>query len=226
MPTDTFNNLPKEKRNHIMHTAFEEFAENSYHAASISKIVRKSDISKGSFYQYFDNKQAFYRYLVETATDEKLNTIHKLPAPDPSSDLFDYMRWQFFAQVLFELHQPNLAKILYRAFIEEIPFPDMTEELRRRGTTQFFKQLLSQGILHSNVSPWVDPDVAAFITEVVFYQFGRYFIDRLKLTEEDLSNDSFFEREDAQALLSNLMDILEAGMKRNPDQQDNFLKQT
>lgn len=226
MPTNTFNNLPKEKRNHIMRVASEEFAKNAYPAASISKIVRLADISKGSFYQYFDSKSAFYRHLVEMATDEKLNTIQKLPAPDPSSDLFEYMRWQFFAQVLFELHQPNLAKILYRAFIEDIPFPDMTEELRRRGTTQFFKQLLSQGILHGNVAPWVDPDVGAFITEVIFYQFGRYFIDRLKLTEEDLSNESFFERQDAQALLNNLMDILEAGLKRNPDQQNNFLNKT
>ena len=226
MPKDTFNNLPDKKREHIMRIAVEDFAENTYHAASISKIVRKADIAKGSFYQYFEDKKAFYRYLVEMATEEKLNIVQKLPAPIPTSGLFDYMRWQFHAQVIFELHRPYLAKILYRAFIEEIPFPDMTEELRRRGTTQFFKQLFSQGILHGKVAPWVDPDVAGFLTEVIFYQFGKYFIERLELTKEDLLDDTIFERQDAQALLSNLMDILEAGMKREPDQRDNFLNQT
>jgi TetR/AcrR family transcriptional regulator len=226
MPKDTFHNLLDEKRDRIMLIAVEEFAENTYHAASISKIVRKAGIAKGSFYQYFEDKKAFYRYLVEMATEEKLNIVQQLPAPDPSSGLFDYMRWQFLAQVVFELQRPHLAKILYRAFIEEIPFPDITEELRRRGTTQFFKQLFSQGILHGKVAPWVDPDVAGFLTEVIFYQFGKYFIERLKLTKEDFLDETFFDRQDAQALLSNLMDIIEAGMKREPDQLDNFLNQT
>lgn len=223
MPKDTFNNLPDEKRDLIMQIALVEFSNNSYTAASISRIVRKANIAKGSFYQYFEDKKTFYRYLVRIATEEKLTVIQKLPAPDPASGLFDYLRWQFLAQVLFELERPQLAKILYRAFIEEVPFPEITEELRRRGTTQFFKQLFSQGILHGKVAPWVDPDVAGFLTEVIFYQFGKYYIDRLNLTKADLQDGTIFERQDSQALLSNLMDILEAGMKRDPDQRENFL---
>jgi AcrR family transcriptional regulator len=225
MPIETFNNLPDAKRERIVEAAIEEFADHSYQAASISNIVRKAEIAKGSFYQYFEDKRSFYRFLVEFATEEKLKILNELPTPDPSSDLFGYLRWQFLVQVHFELHQPRLAEILYRAFIEEIPFPDMTEELRRRGTTQFFKQLLTQGIIHGSVSPWVDPDVAAFITEVVFYQFGKYFIERLQLTKNAFSNTSIFENQEAQDLLSNLMDILEAGMKRNPLQQKQFMGQ-
>jgi len=225
MATDTFNNLPASKRERIMHIAMDEFAENSYQAASVSKIVRKAGIAKGSFYQYFEDKRAFYRYLIEVGTQEKLKLIKSLPAPNPNSDLFVYMRWQFLAQVYFELQQPQLAKVLYRAFIEDVPFPDMNEELQRRGTTQFFKQLLSQGIIHGSVSPFVDPDVAAFITEVIFYQFGRYFIDRLGLTDDSFTDSSILDNPEAQALLNNLMDILEAGMKRNPEQRHRFTDQ-
>lgn len=225
MLKETFNNLPDAKRKRILACAIDEFSENSYQEASISNIVRKAEIAKGSFYQYFDDKKAFYRYLVELASKEKLKIINTLPTPGSNSDLFGYMRWQFLAQVYFELHRPQLAKILYRAFIEDIPFPDMSEELRRRGTTQFFKQLLTQGIIHGSVSPWVDPDVAAFITEVIFYQFGKYFIERLQLTENVFSDRSIFENQEAQQLLSNLMDILEAGMKRNPQQQNQFMGQ-
>lgn len=223
MPKDTFNNLPESKRNLILEFAIDEFANHSYQAASISNMVRKANIAKGSFYQYFEDKQTFYRYLVEFATEEKLKILNALPAPDPSSDLFGYLRWQFLAQVHFELHQPQLARLLYRAFIEEIPFPDMSEELRRRGTTQFFKQLLSQGILHGTVTPWVDPDVSAFMIEVIFYQFGKYFIDRLQLTENTFSDHSIIENQEAQDLLSNLMDILEAGIKRDPEQRNQFM---
>jgi len=225
MPKDTFNNLPTDKRNQILDLAIEEFAAHPYKVASISNIVRKAGIAKGSFYQYFEDKQALYRYLVEISTDEKLKLVKDIPTPDHSTGLFGYMRWQFLSEVLFEIRHPRMAQIAYRAFIEGVEFPEMREELRRRGTTQFFKQLISQGIVHGDVAAWVDPDVAAFLMEVIFYQFGKYFIERLGLTEDDFINMSILENEEAQHLMNNLMDILEAGMKTDAHQRQNLFKQ-
>ena len=219
MPKDTFNNLPEEKRRQILDIAIKEFAAHPYNVASISEIVRKAGIAKGSIYQYFENKKELYRYLVKLSSDEKLKLIKDLPAPDHSSGLFGYMRWQFLSEVYFEIHHPDMAQIAFRAFVEGDPFPEMTDELRRRGTTQFFKQLVSQGIMHGEVLPYVDPDVAAFIMEGIFYQFGRYFIKRLNLTEQDFIDRKIYDDPEAQQLLSNLMDILEAGMKQDPEQR-------
>ena len=53
MPKQTFLNLPEEKRNTIINIAIEEFAEYGLENASTNRIVAKSGISKGSFYQYF-----------------------------------------------------------------------------------------------------------------------------------------------------------------------------
>jgi hypothetical protein len=94
----------------------------------------------------------------------------------------------------------------------------MTEELRRRGTTQFFKQLITQGLLHGDVAPGVDPDMAAFVLESLYYQFGKYLIQRLELTEKDFKDDHFYTSEKVQQLLDNLMEIVELGMKRDPIQ--------
>ena len=219
MPTDTFNNLPEQKRKRIIDLAIEEFAANPYDVASISNLVREAGIAKGSLYQYFEDKKDLYCYLIEVAANEKLQLVKDLPAPDHNAGLFGYMRWQFLSEVFFEIRHPALAQISYRAFVEGVKFPEMVEELRRRGTTQFFKQLISQGILHGEVAEWVDPDVAAFIMEIIFYQFGKYFVDRLGLTEADFLDHSIYENEEAQHLLTNLMDILEAGMKTNPQQR-------
>lgn len=215
MPKEAFFNLPDNKQQKILNFSITEFSKNHYDAASISKIVREAGISKGSFYDYFENKKDLYKFLVELGTEEKLNCLNELPAPEPDAELFDYLRWQFLSAVYFEINKPGLARIAYRAFIEEIPFPDMTEELRRRGTTQFFKQLITQGLIHGKVGPQVDPDIAAFILESVYYQFGKYFIQRLGLTEEDFKNDHFYSSKKVQQLLDNLMDILELGMKRD-----------
>ncbi len=222
MPTETFNSLPEEKRARILDLAIEEFAAYSYKAASISNIVRRAGIAKGSFYQYFGDKKGLYRYMVEISTDQKMTLVKDLRPPENNAGLFGYMRWQFLSEVLFEIRHPELAQIAYRAFSEGVPFPDIREELRRRGTTQFFKQLITQGIVRGEVAVWVDPDIAAFMMEVLFYQFGKYFIERLGLTEDDFTNNSIYENQEAQQLLSNLMDILEAGIKRDPEQRKDF----
>lgn len=219
MPKRIFFSLPKEKREKILDLAITEFSKYPYDVASISNIVRDAGISKGSFYNYFEDKKDLYKYLVELTSEEKRNSLSELPAPEPNAKLFDYLRWQLISAVYFEINEPRLAKIAFRAFIEEIPFPEMTEELRRRGTTQLFKQLIAQGLLHGDVNPGVDPDMAAFILESIYYQFGKYFIQRLGLTEEDFKDDHFYTSEKVQQLLDNLMEIIEFGMKRDSNQR-------
>jgi AcrR family transcriptional regulator len=212
MPKDTFFNLPDYKRNRIIRIAIREFAENPYDVASISNIVREAGIAKGSFYQYFEDKQDLYRYLIELGTEERLNVIKGLPTQDLSGDLFVYIRWLFQSSVYFELKEPGLAQVAYRAFVDEVPFPDMAEELRRRGPTQFFKQLLTQGVHHGDISPWADVDLAAFVMEATFYQFGRYFVQRLNLTAPDTDLEQAFASAEAQELLDNLIRILQKGI--------------
>jgi AcrR family transcriptional regulator len=222
MPKPTFYNLAKSKQSLILQIAAREFAAHAYDAASISNITRITGIAKGSFYQYFSNKQDLYQTLIEHATEIKLDLINELPAPDPASDLFDTLKRQFLGTALFELRHPNLARVLYRAFVEEVPFPEMTEELRRRGTTQFFKQLIAQGITHGDVAVWVDPDAAAFLMETVFYQFGKYLIERLDLAENQNLETTILEDEKILQILNNLMDLLEAGIKRDPQQRRDY----
>ncbi len=222
MPKATFYNLSKQKQKQILEIAAGEFAACPYNVASISKIVRQAKIAKGSFYQYFEDKKDLYQTLIEIGTEAKLSLLNDLPAPDPTSDLFDYLKWQFLGIVTFELKHPNLAGVLNQAFVEEVPFPEMREELRRRGTTQFFKQLIAQGITHGEVAIWVDPDIAAFLMETVFYKFGKYLIRRLDLKNTEALNEAIMEDENVAQILNNLMDLLEAGMKRQPEQRNNY----
>jgi AcrR family transcriptional regulator len=212
MPNQTFFNLSAPKRNRIIKIAIREFADHPYNVASISNIVREAGIAKGSFYQYFNDKQDLYHYLLELGTEGRLQAIASLPAQDPSEDLFGYIRSLFQSAVYFELKEPGLAQVAYRAFVDEVPFPEMTSELRRRGPTQFFKQLLTQGLHRGEISTWADVDLAAFIMEATYYQFGCYFIQRLKLTPADTDLDQIFTRPEAQELLENLIHTLQKGI--------------
>ncbi|WP_208560966.1 TetR/AcrR family transcriptional regulator [Marinilactibacillus kalidii] len=64
MPTQTFFNLPESKRQRLIAGAMKEFTAKSLNEASISNIVKNSGISRGSFYQYFEDKKDLYFYLL------------------------------------------------------------------------------------------------------------------------------------------------------------------
>ena len=57
MPTKLFNELPEDKKQRITQAALEEFAANRFDNASTNTIVKNCDISKGSLFKYFENKE-------------------------------------------------------------------------------------------------------------------------------------------------------------------------
>ena len=62
MPKQTFFNLPAEKRQRLLDAAQVEFRTYSFSEASISHIIERANISRGSFYQYFEDKADLYAY--------------------------------------------------------------------------------------------------------------------------------------------------------------------
>ena len=64
MCTETFQNLSQSKKDRIIHAALTEFSTHPFNEASITNIVKNAKISRGSFYQYFDNKDKLYQFLV------------------------------------------------------------------------------------------------------------------------------------------------------------------
>lgn len=66
MIKSTFYNLPGEKRNRIVDAIMNEFASASTEKVSINRIIKAANISRGSFYQYFDDKVDLVEVLVKT----------------------------------------------------------------------------------------------------------------------------------------------------------------
>lgn len=66
MCSETFLRLPEEKRNRFLEAAWEEFTHVKFAEASINQIVHRAGIPRGSFYQYFTDKEELFSYLVES----------------------------------------------------------------------------------------------------------------------------------------------------------------
>ena len=65
MASQTFLNLDTNKRNKLIKAAMDEFSNVKYTEVSINKIISKAEISRGSFYTYFIDKDDLFSYLLE-----------------------------------------------------------------------------------------------------------------------------------------------------------------
>ncbi len=153
MPTETFFNLPSDKRQLILDLAMEEFAENDYRNASISRLVSRAGIAKGSFYQYFDDKQDLYLYLLKLATDEKTAFFRNAPPPDPATGFFGMLRWMFHQGFDFEFSNPRLAQVGYRAVYGDAPLPEETAAVLRGSNVGFFQPMVEAGMAAGDIDP-------------------------------------------------------------------------
>lgn len=65
MPTSTFFRLPEEKRSRLIEAGWTELTQVRFTDVSISRIIASARIPRGSFYQYFQDKEDLVRYLTE-----------------------------------------------------------------------------------------------------------------------------------------------------------------
>lgn len=65
MPSDRFFHLPKEKQDRIIQASIKEFTRIDESEISINRIIQEAGIPRGSFYQYFKDKDDLRDYLLK-----------------------------------------------------------------------------------------------------------------------------------------------------------------
>ncbi len=78
MPKNTFFHLSFEKQTRIIQGAMKAFSDMSYCRVTIDQIVHLADIPKGSFYQYFDNKDDLFVYIFGELGDGEKETLETM----------------------------------------------------------------------------------------------------------------------------------------------------
>lgn len=115
MPKQTFFNLPEDKRQTLINAAEKEFSRVPLFQASISNIVKSACIPRGSFYQYFEDKEdAFFYILNKQAEHRQGNFVSLLRKYD--GDLFDAMT-EMFQLILKESPKEDNLNFLKNTFL-------------------------------------------------------------------------------------------------------------
>lgn len=75
MPISTFFNLPEDKKNKILKAANKEFERVPIEQVSIKNIVESAEIARGSFYQYFEDKEDLFQYIMSAKMGNMQNKL-------------------------------------------------------------------------------------------------------------------------------------------------------
>lgn len=122
MPTDRFYRLPEEKKKIIREAAIKEFARVPYEKASINKIIKNADISRGSFYTYFEDKKDVINYIFE-AGGMQMAQYCKDVLEASNGDYFQMLREVFE----YTVHQLQNAKEMIEIARNVMPYQDSSK---------------------------------------------------------------------------------------------------
>jgi AcrR family transcriptional regulator len=180
MPKPTFYNLPADKRQRVIDAAIDEFAENSFSNAAVNRIVDAAGIAKGSYYQYFTDKEDLFRFLLEVMAEKKMKYLQNMVQNLSTLTFFEIMRELFAGGIQFAVENPKLAAIGNR-FVKEYD-PVFKEKIMGEmapKSNQFLEQLVQGAIRKGELDPALNVPFTAYLLTQISIAISEYFHARM-----------------------------------------------
>lgn len=203
MPTPTFFNLPEEKKNLIIEAAVNEFFEKGYEKMSIAKMITKAKIPRGSFYQYFEDKQDLYTFIIINIIGNKkhLNLDNR---NIDEMNFLDLIKQLFISGINFYKQEPKLAVIA-------TDFLNIKDDVLKKNiigdsqklSYEFFRNLIETRKSKEEITMDVDTDTLIYLINTINSSFVEYFIKY---------RDLGFNNEDLIIYLDHMLFILNNGL--------------
>ena len=99
----------QENRAQLLAAARAVFAEMGFGAASVRDIVRRTDLATGTFYNYFEDKDAIFEAVVRQLTDELVRRHRNGRARTHTAE--DFLRAHFSVYFRFIVDDPELLSL-------------------------------------------------------------------------------------------------------------------
>jgi len=151
MPKKRFLNLKFHKKNSIEKAIIDEMMRAPYEYINLSNIIRDAKISRGSFYEYFSNKNDFYYYILKQLGNIKSSFIDVETIQDESIPFLDKLAHVLEASIIFSKSFPNFVQIgiqLYASAHQEI---ESYISQSKKEMTLLFKKWLIQDPVYSKM---------------------------------------------------------------------------
>jgi AcrR family transcriptional regulator len=211
MPKQTFLNLSQEKRETILNAAVEEFAEYGLENASTNRIVKNSGIAKGSFYQYFEDKQDVFMYLLDVIEKKELEFFKGKHPPTNNMDTFQFFRWMVKTGMEFGISQPRMIQAAWRVLLGEGLYYGENLAGYRDKTRKGLTEIIQQAIAGGEVDPSVDVELAVMIMETWSNAITTYVLSE-GMKQKDVLK--WMRSPKTQETIDKLLYVMEYGLRK------------
>ena|SRR5688500_8042124 len=132
----------EKRRAHILLVAAQLFGQRGYHGTSVADVIEAAEISRGTFYLYFDSKDAVFLELMEQFIQRIMAVVEVVDpeGPAPTDRIAENVRR--VVEVVFE-HRDLTVMVLREGFGVR---PEVDEKL---GRFYGFVREMLEGALHN-----------------------------------------------------------------------------
>lgn len=106
--------LKKNRREEILNAAILVFSQKGYHDTSISDLIEKAGIARGTFYLYFENKRQIFDSILDNLIIEIDNCIKTIETEKEGTNPLEQLRANLTRIFTLLIENPELSKILLR----------------------------------------------------------------------------------------------------------------
>ncbi|MBE7450511.1 MAG: TetR/AcrR family transcriptional regulator [Kofleriaceae bacterium] len=128
-----------ERRRQILDAAKQVFAEAGYHGASIHAIIERAAIARGTFYLYFESKEAVFGALLDEAMTELRHRIVRIDTGPGARSPKDQLEDSLSGLLAFVVADRPLATVL----LSSSSTPDAEAAARLAGFYAEVRQVIA-----------------------------------------------------------------------------------
>lgn len=210
MNLEKFENLDEDKKQRIIDAAVEEFNLHGYVGASTNNIVKNAEISKGSLFNYFENKENLFKYLFKYNIEMLLGNFQKNRNKLEKSTLIEAYKLFISANIEFFTENPTVFKFLAKAMTTS-PEPIRTEfQKKKREIQSFVVNSVIQNADKLSFRDNIDKEKIAFMILTLLDTLSNRYIEKYSGDVEILKQDS--ENRDKE--IEEYIDLIKYGILR------------
>ena len=203
MPLKTFLNLSEKKQKEIINVCLYEFSLYDFESASLSRIVMKLKIAKGSFYRYFENKKDLYLYLMEYSrnlSSERSDQVFEISSKPYFEAWLDY----FLELMKLEQEYPMIIRFKFKSAQERSNefFGDKRLEAIKRKMDK-----TNSNVIDGQESKQLRTDISADALSMISLYYQIIIVDYLTI-KYNLKYDEPLSSIPAEDIISDIRDFI------------------
>jgi TetR/AcrR family transcriptional repressor of mexJK operon len=170
--------LSESKRQQIIDGARDVFMAKGFAAASMEQIAKAAGVSKGTLYNYFENKEMLYVALIQGECCKSEH--HELPAhfsDTPPEQVLE----QIGQQWLISLLDPQQRALFRTVLAEALHFPQLGQTIEQNGPAIAHRNL-ARYLDHLNITGLLSIDDTALAAEQFFALCDAGIVRKMQLS--------------------------------------------